>query len=91
MTWQRTKPRAEKYGKGWASTRAAWAAQHHPSHLCTRCRQPLGPMGKRLHLDHNDITGQVDGFAHAHCNIRAGAQLGRQRQKTRRTVTALRM
>lgn len=87
MTWQRAKPRAEKYGRGWQQTRAAWAARHDPAHLCTRCRRPLGPMGKWLHLDHHDVTGQPYGFAHAACNVRAGAQLGRARQRAARRGT----
>lgn len=84
MTWSRTKPRSVKYGKGWAQTRAAWAARHDPADLCTRCRRPLGPMGRWLHLDHNDWTGTVDGFAHARCNVSAGGRLGRQRQRLAR-------
>lgn len=87
MTWDRSKHRAAKYGKGWARTRAEWAARHDPSDPCTRCRRPLGPMGRWLHLDHNDFTGQVDGFAHAACNIRAGANLGRARQQVQRQAT----
>lgn len=90
MTFARTKPRADKYGKGWARTRSEWAARHRPTDLCTRCRLPLGPMGRWLHLDHNDHTGAVDGFAHAACNVRAGAALGRAVQKGQRTVRAYR-
>lgn len=84
MTWARAKPRAAKYGKGWAQTRAAWAARHSPYDPCTRCRRPLGEMGARLHLDHNDSTGRVDGFAHARCNVSAGAALGNAVQRARR-------
>lgn len=51
------------------------AAAHDPSHPCTRCGLPLGPMGRRLHYDHAE-DGSYLGFAHARCNIQAGAAKG---------------
>jgi hypothetical protein len=51
------------------------AAKHHPTDTCTRCGQPLGPMGRQLHYDHAE-DGTYLGFAHARCNIEAGAAKG---------------
>jgi hypothetical protein len=56
--------------------RKAAAARHDPSDPCTRCGQPLGPMGSWLHYDHTDDGTAYLGFAHATCNKRAGAQRG---------------
>lgn len=64
--------------------RKAAAAHHHPDDPCTRCHQPLGPMGPWLHYDHNDTGTGYLGFAHAHCNTTAGARLGNQRQRQQR-------
>lgn len=71
---------AAGYGNDHQRTRHALAAQHQPSDPCTRCGRPLGPMGRWLHLDHNATRTGYLGFAHAHCNSRAGAREGRRRQ-----------
>jgi len=42
--------------------------------LCWRCKKPLlWIMGKNTtpHLHHNHITGEVYGFTHPHCNLKA--------------------
>lgn len=57
------------------------AAHHHPDDPCTRCGRPLGPMSRNLHYDHNDEGTGYLGFAHAACNLTAGARLGHQRQQ----------
>jgi hypothetical protein len=97
MTWTR-KPRSPKYGAAWAKTREQWVARHDPMHLCTRCRHPLGPMGRHLHLDHDDLdTDLVRGFAHGapcpwcgkRCNQSAGARKGARIVNNRRRVTQL--
>jgi hypothetical protein len=70
-----TKARLPKYAWPHQRARATAARSHHPSHRCTRCGQPLGPMSRALHYDH-DETGGYLGFAHARCNLRAGAAKG---------------
>lgn len=88
MTWQRTKPRAQVHGSAHAKARKQWATQHAPSHPCVRCGQPLGPMGRWLHLDHHDTDKSVYlGFSHAACNLTAAGQLGRAVQKGLRPTT----
>jgi hypothetical protein len=98
ITWAR-KPRSPKYGADWSKTRKQWAEQHQPSHLCTRCRHPLGPMGRWLHLDHDDNDPDlVRGFAHGapcpwygvRCNQSAGARKGSRIAHNRHRVTPLR-
>ena len=71
----RGKPRAAKHGWKHAQERKHRALLHHPSHICTRCPYPLGPMGPWLHLDHAE-DGSYLGFAHAKCNRDAGARKG---------------
>jgi hypothetical protein len=69
-----------RYDSRHKKARAQAAARHHPADPCTRCGQPLGPMNRTLHYDHNqDGTGYL-GFAHARCNIRAGSAEGNRRQ-----------
>lgn len=80
MPWSRNRPRSAAYGSAHAKARKAAAARHDPSHPCTRCGQPLGPMGPSLHLDHSADRRSYLGFAHARCNVRAGARAGRARQ-----------
>ena len=76
MSWSKKNPTV--YASDWQATRAMWAARHHPDHECTRCALPLGPMGPWLHLDHDDHDRSVvNGFAHALCNVTAGARKGR--------------
>ena len=85
MTWSRTKPRSATHGAAHDRARKAWASRHHPLDPCYRCGEPLGPMGKWLHLDHDDFDKSVyGGFSHAGCNLRAAGQLGRERQGARR-------
>jgi hypothetical protein len=69
--------------------RAVAAKRHQPSDPCYRCGHPLGPMGSWLHLDHTDDGLAYGGFSHGSrpcptcgrsCNLRAGAQVGNQRQ-----------
>lgn len=89
MPWSRSRPPPSERGTGHEhrKARAAAALHHDPSHLCCRCGRALGPMGPWLHYDHNrDRTGYL-GFAHARCNVSAGAVEGRRRQ----TVTARRL
>ncbi len=74
------------YGYQHAKARKAAAQLHNPSDPCSRCRLPLGPMGPWLHYDHNGSRTGYLGFAHAQCNVKAGADLGRQRQKQSRQV-----
>lgn len=84
MTFASGKGRGAKYGAAHIAERKRRAAAHHPSHPCTRCRKPLGPMSSRLHLDHCECTGGCGrcagtgylGFAHAGCNVSAGASKG---------------
>ena len=84
MPWSSTRPRSSDYGSAHTKARKVWAAAHDPSHLCTRCRHPLGPMGKWLHLDHTPSRDGYAGFAHARCNVRAGALTANARSKARR-------
>ena len=84
MPWSSSRSRSSSYGAAHAKARKQWAAAHDPSDPCTRCRRPLGPMSSALHLDHNrDRTGYL-GFAHARCNVTAGAREGRARQDASR-------
>jgi hypothetical protein len=69
-----------RYNYQHKKARAAAAAQHEDDDPCCRCGQPLGPMGRWLHYDHTDDGTAYLGFAHAHCNLRAGAILGNQIQ-----------
>ena len=85
MGWDRAKPRSSQHGHEHTKARLEWAARHHPSHLCTRCDLPLGPMGSWLHLDHDDVDKtHYLGFAHSRCNLEAAAHLGRERQSMTR-------
>lgn len=93
MPWDRSRPRSDRYGWTHIQARAAAAKRHHPDNPCTRCGHPLGPMGPHLHYDHSDDGTRYLGFAHGRtpcpycgrrCNVRAGAQAGRQRQQTTR-------
>lgn len=87
MPWSNARPSSAEYGAAWARTRKQWAARHQPWHTCTRCGHTLGPMGPHLHLDHDDHDRTIVlGFAHARCNLRAGARAGRAKQN----VTQLR-
>jgi hypothetical protein len=77
--------RGGRYDGRHQRARAAAAQRHNPSDPCTRCHQPLGPMGPHLHYDHtNDGTAYL-GFAHATCNRRAGAIEGNRRQHATHT------
>ena len=82
MPWQSDRPRSAEYGAAHARARAAAAEHHDPADPCTRCGQPLGPMGRHLHYDHLDDRSGYAGFAHASCNSRAGARKGRAAQAT---------
>ncbi len=84
MPWDRARPRSGEYGTAHVKARAAAAALHSPDHRCTRCGQPLGPMGPWLHYDHADDRSGYRGFAHARCNVRAGAVKARAAQEVRR-------
>ena len=84
MPWSNSRPRSGEYGSAHAKARKALAAQHDPTDPCTRCGQALGPMGRWLHLDHNRDRSGYLGFAHARCNLRAGAREGRARQNASR-------
>lgn len=84
MPWSSSRPRNTSYGAEHAKARREWAAQHRPDDPCTRCGHPLGPMGRHLHLDHNRDRSGYLGFAHARCNVRAGAREGRARQDASR-------
>lgn len=66
---------AQRYGTQHRQTRRAFAARHQPTDPCVRCHKPLGPIGPRLHLDHAE-DGSYLGFAHAGCNVKAGARKG---------------
>lgn len=79
-----TRPRSSDYGAAHTKARKAWAAAHDPSHLCTRCRHPLGPMGPHLHLDHSADRTYYAGFAHARCNVGAAALVANARSKAKR-------
>ena len=82
MTWDRAKPRSSQHGYAHTQARKQWAARHHPTDPCTRCAQPLGPMGPHLHLDHDDVDKtKYLGFACAPCNLSAAGELGRERQQ----------
>lgn len=70
-----SKGRGERWGSAHIAARKAAAAVHHPSHPCARCGKPLGPMGPGLHYDHAESGGYL-GFAHARCNVNAGASKG---------------
>lgn len=82
MPWSRSRPRSAEYGRAHTAARQHWAMNHHPAHPCSRCGKPLGPMGPDLHLDHTDDRSGYRGFAHARCNVEAGAREGRARQTT---------
>lgn len=94
MPWDSTRPRSNDYGAAHQKARKQWAAKHQPSHPCTRCGHPLGPMGPHLHLDHNtDRTGYL-GFAHGvqcptcgkNCNVRAGSLTANARRKAKKAA-----
>jgi hypothetical protein len=80
MPWSSSRPRSDDYGWAHAQARADAARDHRPDHPCTRCGKPLGPMGPGLHYDHRDDRSGYAGFAHARCNVRAGARKGRASQ-----------
>lgn len=80
MPWSRSRPRSSSYDYAHVKARKAWAARHDPADPCTRCGHPLGAMGPGLHLDHSPDRTYYLGFAHARCNVRAGAKAGRARQ-----------
>lgn len=69
-----------RYDKRHKDARAAAARVHNPNDLCTRCHQPLGPMGPHLHYDHAEHGGYL-GFAHGPCNVRAGSDKGNALQR----------
>lgn len=87
MTWRGPRnpasTTARGYGRAHQQARADAAKLHRPEHLCPRCGKPLGPMGPNLHYDHNGQRTGYLGFSHAACNIRAGAQVGQRRQRTK--------
>ena len=88
MTWDRYKPRGAEHGWAHAKNRKTWAAQHHDTDPCVRCGQPLGPMGRWLHLDHHDWDKtQYYGFSHAQCNMSAGGRRGNAVQHAARRQT----
>jgi hypothetical protein len=62
-----------KYGGAHKQLRAATAGQAYYT-PCVRCGRVMLP-GQELHLDHLDGGGPGDyrGWAHAHCNMSAGA------------------
>jgi hypothetical protein len=76
----RTRPSV--YPSNWEAIRKQWAARHRPDHLCVRCGRKLGPMGRNLHLDHDDVDRSIiRGFAHGRCNVRAAAIKGNRIQR----------
>ena len=75
----------QRYDVRHKRARAEAARVHSPENPCTRCGQPLGPMGPWLHYDHNDTGTGYLGFAHAPCNYKAGARRGRQSQREARS------
>jgi hypothetical protein len=79
--------RGGRYDRTHQLARAAAAKQHRPTDLCTRCGQPLGPMGRWLHYDHAEGGGYL-GFAHGACNTRAGAIKGNRISRNLTTPTA---
>lgn len=95
----RTIPKASTTARGYGpehrKARAQAALAHRPTDPCARCRKPLGPMGPRLHYDHNGQRNGYLGFSHAACNRRAGAKVGNRRQRLvrhprpRRRITPL--
>jgi hypothetical protein len=87
VTFAKGKGRGSKYGWAHQQERARRAARHQPSDLCVRCHQPLGPMSKRLHLDHAE-DGTYLGFAHEGCNRSAGASKGARTTNARRQPSA---
>jgi hypothetical protein len=89
-------PKASTTARGYdlahRKARQAAATRHQPTDPCVRCGRPLGPMGPWLHYDHNDSRTGWLGFAHARCNIRAGASAGARvanRRRKRRTTTTV--
>jgi hypothetical protein len=64
--------------------RAALLAAFTPGDLCCLCQQPMWPPTRNLHADHDPVTGEYRGLAHAQCNVQDGARRGRARQNTRR-------
>jgi hypothetical protein len=64
-----------RYDRVHQRARTDAARRHHPGDPCVRCGYPLGPMGPHLHYDHAETGGYL-GFAHARCNLRAGASKG---------------
>lgn len=97
MTFDDKRPRQQRgYGKEHQAARAAAKARHRPSDLCHYCRQPLGPWGPNLHLDHNDSRTGYLGMVHRRCNLSRAqersvkVQTGRapRRAKTRTAPTS---
>lgn len=88
MPWDQGRPKgnttARGYGHEHAKARAEAAKTHRPDDPCTRCHQPLGPMGPWLHYDHTDRRDGYLGFAHAECNRTAGASAGARKSNARR-------
>ena len=84
MPFSRNRPKSSDYGAAHTKARAEAAAVHDPTDLCTRCGHELVPMGPWLHYDHLDDRSGYAGFAHARCNVVAGAQAGRARQDVTR-------
>jgi hypothetical protein len=84
VPWDPSRARSADYGSAHIKARAAAAEHHDPDDPCTRCGQPLGPMGPWLHYDHRDDRSGYNGFAHASCNVRAGARKGRAAQDVSR-------
>ena len=85
MTWSRGRSRSGDYDWQWQKTRKQWVRRHQPSDPCVRCAHPLGPMGRNLHLDHDDHDRSIVlGFARGDpcpycgvpCNKRAGTVKG---------------
>ena len=99
MPWSDSRPKssstARGYGKLHREAREAYAQVHRVTDPCVRCGHPLGPMGPWLHLDHNSARTGYLGFSHGsypcpwcgrRCNLRAGAQAGRRKQRKIRRV-----
>lgn len=71
------------YGQAHRLERRRRVQTHEPTDPCVRCGQPLGPMSRSLHLDHDDEDRtKYLGFAHASCNVQAASAKahGRRRQ-----------
>jgi len=85
-TRQAASTTARGYGHEHMKARRAAAARHTPTDPCTRCGQPLGPMGPWLHYDHTPDRTSYLGFAHAACNRQAGAVAGNRAQRARKAT-----